>query len=359
MYRGTVLLLCLLASCAARGRNPSIPEGIPKGRIIAVMRGVFDWQISHPVAVNNRPSNAWARSAMYAGAMAAYAATGDSVYLNRTLRWAADRAWKIGPNKRFADDQCCAQAYLDVYVLMRDPVMIADTRQVLDEMVAHPRPGREEWYWCDALFMAPPVFARMGSVTGEQSYRALLHAMWWDTTEYLFDTGEGFYYRDKNFFASRGPHGRKVFWSRGNGWVMGGLVGVLRSLPKDDPEYGRYMELFRTMAAAVKRAQGEDGLWRPSLLDPEEAPVPETSGSGFFCYALAWGINAGVLDRAAYLPAVQRAWGGLLGAVRPDGRLGWVQRIGLKPEAVGPDDNQEYGTGAFLLAGSEMIRLGR
>jgi rhamnogalacturonyl hydrolase YesR len=111
------------------------------------------------------------------------------------------------------------------------------------------------------------------------------------------------------------------------------------------------------MAASVSRLQGEDGLWRPSLLDPLEAPVPETSSTGFFCYAMAWGINRGFLDRRTYLPVVRKAWRGLAGSVRADGKLGWVQQIGAAPAKVTPEDNQEYGSGAFLLAGSEVLKL--
>jgi len=77
----------------------------------------------------------------------------------------------------------------------------------------------------------------------------------------------------------------------------------------------------------------------------------------FFCYALAWGINHGYLDRQTYLPVVKKAWHGLVGAVRSDGKLGYVQAIGASPAKLTSEDNQEYGSGAFLLAGSEMYKL--
>jgi rhamnogalacturonyl hydrolase YesR len=235
--------------------------------------------------------------------------------------------------------------------------MIAHTRATLDAMVAAPRPGREDWWWCDALFMAPPVLARLHAVTGDGKYLDLLDAMWWDTTDFLFDPAEGLYYRDQNFIGKPNANGRKVFWARGNGWVMGGTVRVLQHLPKNHPSRPRYVRLLQTMAALVGRAQGADGLWRPSLLDPSEAPVPETSSTGFFCYALAWGINNGHLERETYLPIVERAWRGLASSVRDDGKLGWVQRIGYAPDKVTAEDNQEYGSGAFLLAGSEVLKL--
>jgi unsaturated rhamnogalacturonyl hydrolase len=111
------------------------------------------------------------------------------------------------------------------------------------------------------------------------------------------------------------------------------------------------------MATSVKAIQSKDGLWRPSLLDENEVPHPETSGSAFFCYALAWGINAGVLDKTEYLPVVKKAWAGLNKYVTAEGKLQWVQPIGASPDKVTIDNYQEYGAGAFLLAGSEIYKM--
>ena len=60
------------------------------------------------------------------------------------------------------------------------------------------------------------------------------------------------------------------------------------------------------MSAAMAAIQGSDGLWRTGLLDPDSYPLPENSGSAFFTYALAWGINHGILDRAEYEPVVEK-----------------------------------------------------
>ena len=85
--------------------------------------------------------------------------------------------------------------------------------------------------------------------------------------------------------------------------------------------------------------------------------MPETSGTAFFCYALAWGINNETLDRDTYLPAVQKAWTGLVAKVTPQGRLGYVQKVAGAPGPVNPDDTHEYATGALLLAGEQMLKL--
>jgi unsaturated rhamnogalacturonyl hydrolase len=343
------------ASAEAGARRES--SAITKSSVRAAMKKVFEWQAANPVAINQENNNLWARAAFYAGVMAAYRSTGDREYLGRAMSWAEGRGWKLGERPRHADDQSPGQTYLELYMLRKDPSMIAHTRATLDEMIRAPRAGREDWWWCDALFMSPPVLARLYAVTGEEKYLDFLNTMWWDTTDLLFDPVENLYYRDKNFIGKPNANGKKIFWARGNGWVMAGTARVLQYLPKRNRYHARYVELLRAMAASVSRLQGADGLWRPSLLDPREAPVPETSSTGFFCYAIAWGINRGYLDRRAYTPVVRKAWRGLLGSVRADGKLGWVQQIGAAPAKVNAEDDQEYGSGALLLAGSEIYKL--
>ena len=328
-----------------------------KKEIRRSMERVFAWQVANPVETNLRNNNVWARAAFYTGIMAAYSTTGDKKYLDQALKWANERQWKLGDRPRHADDQAAGQTYLELFFIKKDPARIENTKAVLDEMIADPKPGREDWWWCDALFMSPPVLARLYTATGDQKYLKFLNTMWWDTTDFLFDPAENLYYRDKNYIGKPSANGRKVFWARGNGWVMAGTVRVLQYLPRNDPMRARYVDLLKKMAVAVSKVQGDDGLWRPSLLDPTEAPVPETSSSGFFCYAITWGINQGLLDRKTYMPVVKKAWRGLNGAVHPDGKLGWVQPIGAAPASVNFDMNQEYGSGAFLLAGSEIYKL--
>lgn len=163
--------------------------------------------------------------------------------------------------------------------------------------------------------------------------------------------------RDATYFEKKTPNGKKTFWSRGNGWVYGGLALMLENLPKDHPKRGFYEKLFKEMTTTILAAQQEDGLWRPSLLDPQEIPVSETSGSGFFTFGLAWGVNHGLLDRTAYLPVITRAWNGLMTRVKPDGLVGYVQPVGAAPDHLEAVSTQDYGTGASLLAGSEILRL--
>jgi rhamnogalacturonyl hydrolase YesR len=199
----------------------------------------------------------------------------------------------------------------------------------------------------------------LAKATGDEKYLAYLHAFFWDVQAELFDKEAGLFYRDKRFIGQTSPHGKKVLWSRGNGWAFAGTARILDWLPADDPDRPHYVELLKTMAAAIAKAQGVDGLWRPNLADPAEYSMPESSGSSFFCYGIAWGINHGVLDRATYLPVVQKGWRGLTRVVTADGQVQWGQPVGDRPVAVKQEDTHEYVTGAFLLTGSEMLKLAR
>jgi rhamnogalacturonyl hydrolase YesR len=134
--------------------------------------------------------------------------------------------------------------------------------------------------------------------------------------------------------------------------VFAGLARILTELPAKHPSRARYEALFEQMADRIVALQGPKGYWPVSLLEPQQ--TPETSGTGFFVYGLAWGLHHGLLHDERQRRAVDRGWQALQAAVQSDGRLGWVQRIGAAPDQVSADDTQLYGVGAFLLAASEM-----
>jgi rhamnogalacturonyl hydrolase YesR len=215
-------------------------------------------------------------------------------------------------------------------------------------------PEKPAWWWCDALFMAPAAGVQLSDITGDDTYNAYVDREWGKTEKLLYDRQKHLFSRDVNYLNKREKNGEKIFWSRGNGWVMAGIVRVLATLPSDDPLRPHYIALLREMAAEVASIQGSDGLWRPGLLDAASYPLPEVSGSAFFTYAIAWGINHRMLDAEKYLPVVEKAWSGMLAHVYQDGRLGSIQPIGEAPADYTPSSSYNFGVGAFLLAGSEV-----
>jgi unsaturated rhamnogalacturonyl hydrolase len=323
-----------------------------------VTKKVADWELKRAEPVFNQQ---WTFAALYDGFLAASKVTGDAQYHDAMVRMADGFGWKL-LDARFphADDMALGQAYLDLYLEKRVPVRAADTQAILDRLVVRPDdPAKLLWWWCDALFMAPPVLARMTAATGDRRYLDYMDKEWWETSASLYDPAEHLYFRDSRYFTQKQDNGQKLFWARGNGWVMGAFVKVLEVMPKDYPSRPKYVAQYKEMAARIAAIQGKDGLWRSGLLDPGAYDLPEVSGSAFFTYSLAWGINQGILDRKTYEPVVKKAWAGMLGHVYADGRLGSIQPIDGQPGKFKASASYVYGVGGFLLAASEVDGLAK
>ena len=337
-----------------------LSPAITPAAIDAVTRKVADWQLTRSQPYFDR---IWTWSVLYSGFMAASDSTGDAKYRDAMTAMAKKYDWALRNRLPNADDQSVGQTYLELYLQQgrKDQTMIAPTRADLDSVIglATLKPGdpRIPWWWCDALFMAPPIWARMYAATGDPKYVDYLNTQWQRTYETLWDKDEHLYARDATYLTKREANGKKIFWSRGQGWVMGGLVRTLQYLPKDDPHRAFYIEQLRELSARVAALQDSEGLWHAGLLDPEHYPLPEMSGSALFVYAMAWGVNEGVLDGTTYRPVIAKAWRGMLQHVYADGRLGCIQQTGAEPAFYLPSASYTYGVGGFLLAASEMKRM--
>lgn len=368
MRRVVMALLAVSIAATAGAQAPAdagtFSTDIEPQAVLRVMRAAADWQLAHPSA---HPRYDWTQAAFYTGAMALADVSRDAKYLAAMRAMGEANQWRPGPRPGHADDYAVVATYARLSQIDGKPEYLGPALALFDFLASRPYNEPLTWVneisnrelaWCDALFMGPPAMTAVSAATGNRKYLDLANRLWWKTTDYLYDKNEHLYYRDDRFFAPREPNGRKVFWSRGNGWVIAGLARVLHDLPPDHADRPRYLALFREMAERIAGLQGADGYWRASLLDPDSRPNPETSGTGFFVYSLAWGINTGILDRAAYEPNVRKGWAALVKAVQPDGMLGWVQRVGDQPGATSQDTTEVYGVGALLLAGSEVYRLG-
>lgn len=354
------------ANVAAPSRVSTFNEALERKAILEVMSAAAEWQLAH--LSKHDPVDAWAEAPFYIGLMTfAPLSRNPQRYLGAVRRNGEAHQWRPGLRPLFADDYAITQSYFLLYRIEKKKAMIEPTLQTFDAVVLFPfdeslkfvnwKKTRRQWTWCDALFMAPPALVLATSATGDRRYLDFMNRMWWKTTDYLYDKDEHLYYRDSRFFGQRSANGYKIFWSRGNGWVMAGLARVLQDMPMDYPERARYVTLFREMAPRIAGLQQSDGYWRSSLLDPGELPQPETSGSAFYVHALAWGVNHGLLERTTYEPTIRKGWAALVRAVHPNGMLGYVQRIDDQPGATSTDSTEMYGVGALLLAGSEVHRL--
>ncbi|TYQ20198.1 UNVERIFIED_ORG: rhamnogalacturonyl hydrolase YesR [Zoogloea ramigera] len=319
------------------------------------LRKVADWQLARTTPHFDR---IWTSSVLYSGFMAASSATGDAKYRDAMLAMSEKFEWKLRTPYPDADNISVAQTYLELYQRDPSPERIASTRAELETLIdlKTMRPGdtRLPWWWCDALFMAPPVWAKMFRITGERRYLDYIHTQWQATYDQLYDQEEHLYARDASYKDKREPNGKKVFWSRGEGWVLGGLARTIDFIPDNDPKKPFYVTQLRQMSARLAQLQGKDGLWHAGLLDPASYPLPEISGSALFVYGMAYGVNRGYLDAATYRPVIEKAWAGILKNIYADGRLGGIQQTGAEPAYYLPASSYNYGVGGFLLAAAEL-----
>ncbi len=335
-----------------------------------IMERVADWQIAHFTDLYSgyeEPHHPldWTNGALYVGMIKWAAIADDEKYYN----WLADIGekyeWKLHFRKYFADDHTVGQMYLELYRKYQNPNMIEPTKEQFDYIMLHPAKTslrwktpyhQDRWNWCDALFMAPPVWAKLYKITGEQKYLDFMMAEYKTTTDFLFDKKENLYYRDESYMGKL-DNGTKIFWSRGNGWVFAGLTNIMNELNPGSTEYKYFLGLYKNMAKKLLEIQTPAGHWSMSLLGQEFYPTPETSGSSFYIYGLAWGINKGILDRETYGLAVKKGWEAMVSYVTKEGMLGYVQPIGAAPGKAWADKTEVYGTGAFLSAGSEVYKM--
>jgi rhamnogalacturonyl hydrolase YesR len=333
------------------------PELTPAA-IDKAMRKVADWQLDRTMRHLDR---IWTSAVLFSGFMAASDATGDPKYRDAMLAMANQFEWQLRTPYPNADDIAVAQTYLELYFQQPNPGRIAATRAELDTLIElktlRPGDARQPWWWCDALFMGPPVWVRMYKATGERKYLDYVHAQWRITYDLLYDKEEHLYARDASYKDRREANGSKVFWSRGEGWVMGGLARTLDYIPADDPQRPFYIRQLQEMSARIARLQDAEGQWHAGLLDPASYPLPETSGAALFIFGMAYGVNHGYLDAQTYVPVIQRAWAALLRNVYADGRLGGIQQTGAEPAFYRPSSSFNYGVGGFLLAASELKKL--
>jgi unsaturated rhamnogalacturonyl hydrolase len=353
-----------------------------KESIKLVMDRANKYQFEHPWTEFD---DNWIRGTYYTGVMACYQSTGDKNYLEQCDALGEKLNWQIPslkPDSRGSGVNLLTigQTWLESYMIKKDNKKIKPIIAHLeDPAIRNPISKPLDWYfesgarYVDGLFTGPPTLAMLFSVTKNEKYLQWMEICFWDVYGKLYDSEENLFYRDHRYFPGSGVQrrkspedngayqltvdGKKVIWSRGNGWVFAGIARILKYLPKDHASYPRYLMVFQNMAKSLKSRQSEEGFWYPNLADPKDIFVKETSGTGFFTYGFAYGINNGILDRNEYLPVVEKAWKSLYESVNEEGKVEWGQLVADSPYMAKKEDSHEYGTGTFLLAASEVYKL--
>jgi len=363
-----ILFLLLISSGVFAQPKPSATEVLN-----AIQQANDYWQSTHPT--HGRAF--WDNAAYHTGNMEVYSLTKNEAYRHYSEAWADHNEWKGAKSTDqstwkyaygetdeyvlFGDWQICFQTYIDLYKLKPEERRIARAKEVMEYEMS--TPNNDYWWWADGLYMVMPVMTKLYNVTGNKQYLEKLYVYFMYANSIMYDKDEKLYYRDAKYEYPRhkSVNGKKDFWARGDGWVFAGLAKVLNDLPKNAPHRDEYVSKYKGLADAILKSQQPEGYWTRSLLDPEHAPGPETSGTSFFTYGFLWGINHGYLSEKTYLPAALKGWQYLSTvALQPDGKIGYVQPIGEKAipgQVVNAASTTNFGVGAFLLAGCEMHRF--
>lgn len=368
----TALLIFLLSSCHGNKKS-----GLPNPQDVRslIVKVNDHWQQSHP----EHGRAFWDNAAYHTGNIEAYKVTGLDRYLNYSREWAEHNRWmgagSFNPENwkysygesdeyvLFGDWQICFQTYIDLYNLVGDPdeKMVARAKEVMQYQMS--TDTVDYWWWADGLYMVMPVMTKLYKLTGEEQYLDKLFEYYSYAKSIMYDNETGLFFRDARYVfpKHKSLNGKKDFWARGDGWVFAGLAKVLQDMPPDHQHYSSFLEDFKRMANTLKDVQQPDGYWTRSILDPEHSPGPETSGTAFFTYGFLWGINNDILEEETYLPTVKKSWNYLVNtALQKDGSIGYVQPVGeraIPGQVVDQNSTSNFGTGAFLLAASEMYRL--
>lgn len=363
-----------------------------KDFIRGIIEKVNTYQYTHPWIEKD---NGWIRGVYYTGVMASYQATGNKKYLEQCDAWGNQNNWNVpevstDSSASGANSLTCSQTWLESYMANKKKYKILSTIDHLEKPnVKNPVNCPLTYYYedslryVDALFVGPCVFAMLHKITKDEKYLGWMDSFFWDVYGALFSKADNLFYRDfryrsefyNNDFGLPRPdsvkyedvrdaypyqktkNGKKVLWARGNGWAFAGLARILKYTPKNYSNYNKYLEVFRIMAAELIKRQQNNGFWYPNLDDPEDYGTKETSGTGFFTYGIAWGINNGILKEEVYLPVIKKSWAGLVSVVSTEGKVQWGQLVGTGPYKILQQDSHEYVSGTFLLAASEMYKL--
>lgn len=370
----TIIRTLILLAMAATMATATAKSDTESARVRDVIRKVNDrWQATH----SPEATPFWHVAAYHTGNMEAYRLTGDPRYLEYSEKWAEHNNWSgATSNDRkewkydygetpqhvlFGDWQICFQTYADLYTLLPDDRRIKRAREVMEYEMSTPQ--RDYWWWADGLYMVMPVMTKLYNITGNPQYLDKLTEYFEYADSIMYDPEQHLYYRDAKYVYPKheSVNGKKDFWARGDGWVLAGLAKVLADMPKDYRNRPLFEKRYRELADAVVKSQQPEGYWTRSILDPEHAPGPETSGTAFFTYGLLWGINNGILKGEKYIRAAEKGWDYLSKtALQKSGDVGYVQPIGEKAipgQVVDRNSTADFGTGAFLLAACEYVRF--
>ena len=173
--------------------------------------------------------------------------------------------------------------------------------------------------WVDGVFMGQMFLARYGAVVGDREYAfgEVTRQMTLALRHCLKPNGLLLHGWDESRSASWADKKTGLaseVWSEGLGWYALLIADVFDYLPRDNPDRDTLLSALRNLCKGLKSVQDpKTGMWC-QVVDKPGAPGNwnETSGTGMYIYLIKSSIDRGLIDRAEYLPVVEKAYAGII-----------------------------------------------
>ena len=192
-------------------------------------------------ADSSHPGNIWTKATYLNGKMALYNTNNSSTYMTYMTGYGSAFTWntRSGNKTQDADDQTCLQIYEELYLKdTTQTTRLTNAKTCADNMCSVS--AINQWSWIDAIHMAAPVLAKMGTIENNTKYANKMYQCWnWaKATSGFYDTSKHLWWRDATF------KGGSIYWSRGNTWVFAALARIMAVLPTSDSHRAEYIQVF-------------------------------------------------------------------------------------------------------------------
>ncbi|HUN03695.1 MAG TPA: glycoside hydrolase family 88 protein, partial [Niabella sp.] len=202
---GVFLLLILLSLCSS-AQKISLKKEVLSPMKKANEYFMNKWPDPGKTIITNkeRPSNIWTRGVYYEGLMALYNIDAKKKYYDYAVEWGEKHHWGLngGITTKNADNQCCGQTYIDLFLIDKKEERIKDITACIDNVI---NSGKDDdWSWIDAIQMGMPVFTKLGILYNDKKYFDKMYAMYsFSKNKHggsgLYNTEEHLWWRDKDF----------------------------------------------------------------------------------------------------------------------------------------------------------------
>lgn len=205
----------------------------------------------------------------------------------------------------------------------------------------------------DAVFMASPVLAHAGRISGDKRY--------FDAALRNFRFIAGLCRRDDGIY--RHSPLDEAAWGRGNGFPALGLALTLQHFPEDHEGYPEMRDALVAHLEALAKHQDNDGMWHQIIDHPDS--YAELTSTAMIAYAIAVGLDKGWLPESGWESRLDAAWsaskmyvstGGrdFVNVCTGTGKQKTLEDYYLREAILGPDGR---GAAMMMLLASKLMEM--